>query len=317
MKIIHVGFPSPDFGRAFSERHEYKFMDWSSLGPFPRNDDHIVRIMEKAMPDADVIFLQVQTKGVITPEIITHPYFDGKTVINWTWDHHKGLPEWMVDIGEHAISAFTNMRDVGLMRERGHRACFLQGGFDTGAFNRTTAPLVEAEDIVFIANRYPKEQYEFDLTDYRLEMVTRLRAKYGSRFGLYGFGWPDHNPMKNFMHRPHKEAACYRGCKIAINLSHFETLRYTSDRMFRILGSGAFCLSHNYPGIEMDFVDGLHLRTWNDLDELENLIDVMLEDEEGRSAMSEEGYLHVHENYTWKNTVERIEEIANGDVALR
>jgi len=99
---------------------------------------------------------------------------------------------------------------------------------------------------------------------------------------------------------------------MAINASHFERTRYTSDRMFRIMGCGTLCLTKWYPGIEADFKDGVHLRVWKDLAELNALIDYYLENPEEGSAIARAGQLHVLETCTWEKRIQQFNNMANG-----
>ena len=74
---------------------------------------------------------------------------------------------------------------------------------------------------------------------------------------------------------------------------------YTSDRMFRLMGCGIMCLDYKHKDIEKEFTDGVHLRTWRDLDELERLIGYCLADEKDRIAIAKNGCNLVHEKCTW------------------
>lgn len=317
MKLLHIGFPNPAQGKAFTKKStEYRFIDWTAWTAIPNNVDNLHKHIKDLCDDfnPDIIFMQIQSPGVITPEFVkTLPGL----VINWTWDYREPTPQWMVDVAPYVLSAFTNETDVEYIQSLGHRAMFLQGGFDNdiykpdGKYEASTGP-----DIVFMANNYPDDEYDFPLIQYRMDMVSLLKERYGDKFAVYGFGWPGQNPLQSFMHRESKEAACYRGAKIGINLSHFETNRYTSDRMFRLLGSGILCLSHVYPRMEKDFIDGKHLRTWHNFDELVELIDYYLSDEHvmERMQISEAGCELVHLNYTWEKLAEAVTDLKQEDL---
>lgn len=312
MKLLHIGFPNPAMGRAFMRHTEYKFIDWTAWTAIPNNvpnlHKHITEVCDDFNPD--IVFMQIQSPGVITPEFVqTLPGH----VINWTWDYRVPTPEWMVDLAPYVTSAFTNETDVDYLKSLGHRAVFLQGGFDNDVYDPDGAINSNADmvEIVFMANNYPEDEYDFPLMQYRRDMVSMLKERYGPRFAVYGFGWPGQNPLQSFMHREEKEAIAYRSSKVAINLSHFEANRYTSDRMFRLLGSGTMCLSHDFPGLDKDFVDGVQLRVWSNLEELVELIDYYISDDNcmERVHISESGCKLAHMNYTWSNMVGHIMEL--------
>jgi spore maturation protein CgeB len=107
----------------------------------------------------------------------------------------------------------------------------------------------------------------------------------------------------------HKEAAHYRGAKIAINISHFNYDQYSSDRLVRILGTGTMCLSKYFINAEKRFEDGKHLRFWNTFEELENLIKYYLENEEERKHIAKRGCWLAHREYTFENLALNIKKL--------
>lgn len=304
MRTLHIGFTVPALCQALSNASsEYLFLDWTAWTSIPNNTEALhKKTLEVAHEfNPDLVFLHVQSPGVYTSQVLANlPGF----VVNWTWDYRDPTPEWMVKCGKSVdLTGFTNETDVKIMRDLGMNASFIQSGFNDEVF-RPDGPVGEYPEIVFMGNNYPKEDYTFPLADFRTDMVGKLRSKYGNRFGVYGFGWG--NDMMNFMYREKKEAECYRSCKIAINLSHFDADRYTSDRMLRLMGSGAFCLSKWYPGIEQDFLDKINIGVWNDLDELTSKIDYYLEHKDERMNIAMAGCVLAHKKYTWHKMVDNI-----------
>jgi len=133
-------------------------------------------------------------------------------------------------------------------------------------------------------------------------MVHALAKRYGKQFKVYGSNWPGYSPEFN----QEEEAKIYRACKIAINLSHFDYSRYSSDRLYRLMGAGAFCLSHNYKDIAMEFEVGKHLDVWNDIPQLMSSIDHYLEHADDRIKIAKAGCMHVHANHLWSNRVKQL-----------
>lgn len=317
MRTLHIGFTVPALCRALSAASsEYLFLDWTAWTSIPNNTAALhaktLEVAEQFKPD--LVFIHVQSPGVYTPEVLNK--LQGFK-INWTWDYREPTPQWMVDCGKAVdVTAFTNDADVIMMRALGMNAEFLQSGFNDDVF-RPDGSVGEYPQIVFMGNNYPKEDYDFPLADYRIKMVNTLSSKYGTNFGVYGFGWG--NDMRNFMYREAKEAECYRSSKVAINVSHFDALRYTSDRMLRLMGSGALCLSKWYPGIELDFEDKINIRVWHDLDELEGLIEYYLDErnKDERIRISQAGCELVHRNYTWNHMADKIKNLVTNDSYVR
>ena len=81
--------------------------------------------------------------------------------------------------------------------------------------------------------------------------------------------------------------------------------------MFRIMGSGAFCLSHRYKGIEKDFTPGEHVGVWDDLDDLMTKIDHFLDAEHDRVFIAREGAKRAHCCHTWDTRLQELKQILN------
>jgi hypothetical protein len=303
-KVLHVGFSQPPLERAFANLSEvYTFIEWTKY----QNTPDLLRekIKEQLRTgDFGLLFFHIQTAGIITPEFLREIHSPYLTIVNWTGDVRRPLPKWYIEVGKEIdLTLFSNETDMGFAKRRGINAEYLNIGFDTQYFIPGEAKH-QWPDIVFLGNNY---QNKFPLSKMREEMVEALHLKYKDRFGLYGNGWKV--PAKNLMNNLEGEADCYRGCKIAINLSHFNYERYSSDRNLRIMGSGAFCLSHNYLGIEKDFMVGQELDVFNDIPDLIKKINYWYGHMTKRKGVARTGCLKVHREHRWENRVKQMREM--------
>lgn len=256
---------------------------------------HISEAAKQLQPD--IVFMQIQTENVISQKTLEE--LPGK-VINWTGDVRQPIPGWYLQTGEKVHSTcFSNEHDVMKFEEYGLKSSFLNIGFDQNIFC-PEGPVNKDAEIVFMGNHYKNR---FPLTKLRYNLVHKLRKEFGDRFKVYGSGWDF--PTGNVRDQQ-KEAAIYRGCKIAINCSHFDLERYTSDRLFRIMGSGAFCLSHNYKGIEKDFKIGEDLVVWDTVESLIENIKLALPAIEERRWIASNGCKKVHQFHTWDKRIEEL-----------
>ena len=139
----------------------------------------------------------------------------------------------------------------------------------------------------------------FPLSNYRKEIVEALKKEFKGKLGIYGNGWDDSDGSFNYSQPV--EAAVYRGATIVINCSHFDYERYFSDRMLRIMGSGAFCLSHNYKGISEDYTIGQDVATFDNIEELINKCHYYLkpENNQERNTIAANGCHAVHNKFTF------------------
>ncbi len=253
-----------------------------------------------AVTRADIVFLQPQDKG-ISRETLLHLKAIGAFVINWTGDARDNTPVYCLEYAKVAdLTCFSNMRDVQFMRQAGYKAEFLQIGYDPAIYY-PDASVPKDIDIVFMGNNYG----HFPLSSLRIEMVRELKRVYGDRFKAYGIGQPD----GNFMGNQKGEADIYRRAKIGINLSHYNYERYTSDRMFRMLGSGVCVLSHEFQDHHPDFIDCYHLYTWNNIDHLKRLIDECIHVNNFREYPAKDGHRLAIEKYTFVEMAKNIKKL--------
>jgi len=265
-KILHIGLCAyPDgngsIQRAFKEiASEYKDV---YTGDHSVNAK-AVQIANEMKPD--IVFMQIQQGGVIQHETLRKIKQTGAFIINWNGDVRNGLPPWMLSMAPFVdITAFSNMRDVSEMRSYGQNAEWLEIGYDETIYCQEGEVKQGMRPIVFFANN----SSQFPMSAFRVQIANYMRLKFPNDFGLYGNG---PNTNGNFNHSQHDEASAYRGTRIAINCSHYEIEKYTSDRMLRILGTGTpICLAKWYPGIEEFYKNGEQVRIWSNLQELEAL----------------------------------------------
>ena len=283
---------------------EYVEFDWihenGRLGG-QRMREELIRVSNEAKPD--FTFMQVQRAGII--DSATLRQLNG-FIMNWTGDVRTPLPKWYKHIAHQVdVSCFSNMHDVQIMRNHGHKADYLQIGYDQEVFY-PREETCEAPEIVFMANHY---RNVFPLSRFRKRLADTLKSRYRDNFKVYGRNWPF--PTEDLNGNQEQESLIYKNCKIAINCSHFEYSRYSSDRIFRIMASGAFCLTKWYPDIELDFKDGKHLRTFRTLDELLHLTKYYLENESERKEIQEQGTELVQKKHTWKARTKDIRKLIN------
>lgn len=304
-KLLHIALGSVNQGlwKAFDNHFMTLHYDWKQNA----NDvDSINRRIQKLHKDfnPDYVFMQIQRAGIIYPNTAKQLTSTSYTM-NWTGDVRFPLPDWFVDLGKNiSVTLFSNMQDVKLSRQKGINADYLQVGFDEKIFipNGITK---ENPSIVFMGTNYENTSHNFPLTQLRINLVKELNKEFGNDFAVYGGNWNDYvgNPKHLGLV---EESLTYRSCKIAINLSHFDYGRYSSDRMLRLMGSGAFCLSHNYQGIENDFQIKKHLDIWNNIDELKQKIRFYLHNEYKRELIAKEGCKFVRENYNWNKIINEL-----------
>lgn len=296
MKTLFVSLgKQEDIANALREFGDVIVWDWS--GRHNTFNADLIKLFDIHKPE--LVFLQIQTENIISVYAAQH-MSNSANVVNWTGDVRFPTPKWFLDIGRHIhLTLFSNMVDVEYCRARGVKADYLQIGFPDKIFTPEGPIKQGVPEIVFMGN-YTRG---FPLSNYRRDMVAALRKRYDGRFAVYGNGWGE---GAYAISDQHEEAATYRGAKIGINLSHFNYSRYTSDRLFRMMGAGCFCLSHKYTDIANEFTSRHHLDVWNNFTELFEKIDLYLDNPSETREIAELGSKEVHVNHKWTNRIEQL-----------
>jgi len=293
-RVLHFALGTDQLAleKALRSFGDYRQLEWTTIQDA---GDKLMEVCKEWKPD--FIFAQVQRANVLTEDMARQIKEMGIPLYNWTGDVRAPLPQWYKDIGKYCLTLFTNMNDVEEMRAEGLDADYLQIGLDEQHFNPFRGK-VDAPEIVFMANNYGV----FPLSKLRMDVAKALKDRYGDRFGLYGKGWPQEMRAENINGNTLREAQIYSSCKIAINLSHFDYGLYSSDRLLRAMGSGAFVLSHNYKDIGKEYRPNM-LRTWNTISELVDQIDKYIANDEQRQQIAINGCFHVRKSCTWYHRI--------------
>jgi hypothetical protein len=259
----------------------------------------------------DAVFLQIQQPNIISEEA-AKVISENSIGFNWTGDVRRNI-DWYIQLGEYFVTLFTNMTDVEKMRNLGLKSDYLQIGYDHIYYNtkldsfKFSDPKECHDNIVFCANYYP--QLDFPLTGLRKQMIESLKYEFGDKFNLYGGNW---KPLFNAEYENVNntdEAEIYRTCAIAINCSHFDYSRYSSDRLFREMASGAFVLSHAYKDFDLDFEDKKHFVVWSDIPDLIAKCYYYLEHKKERDIIANQGCDFVQKNANWDFRIKEFLEL--------
>ncbi|WP_288983725.1 glycosyltransferase [uncultured Flavobacterium sp.] len=303
MKILFIGiFDSKEPNTAFRNSlrgisSNYEEISHSNLFSTNKFQIDVQNIIKRQVPD--VIFMQLQGANVISDQTLSAMKKCGAFLVQWTGDARQPTPSHYIDFGKKInLSLFGNTEDIEFLTSNGVNADFLQISADETIYT----PKSNYPEIVFMGNHYSGR---FPLSNFRLEMCRFLKHIYGDRFMVYGTGWESRLNPKNVMYKQHEEADVYRRCKIAINCSHYDLRRYTSDRFFRILLSGAFCLSKEFPKMD-EYMPNVNFATFGDLESLRTQIDYYLNNDSIRQEIANNGHQMALSKWKWSDRANEL-----------
>ena len=298
MNILHVGLCVDGKNEGLPHALNKISDIYAEMRPEPQKVLQAVKDLQNVDYPFDIAFFQIQAPNVIETEVFEILKKMGVFTINWSGDIRNNTEMWYYKTGAD-LTLFTNMRDVQNIRDAGLKADFLQIGIDPKVFNIHNEERPKHK-VVFAGNNYGNQ---FPLGRERLALSSHLKQKGYSVFGSYPGSVGDTNGNQL------EESKIYNNSLIAINHSQFNEMRYTSDRLFRILGSGCFCLSHHYKGIEDDFEIGTHLDTYKDFRELDLKINYYLKNNEERQRIAKNGYEYCHNTFTYDHMIKNLIEL--------
>lgn len=302
MKVFFIGIfdkrePNTAFRDAlrsissnYQEISHTEVRDWNLL------QRQIKEIAKTQLPN--LIFMQLQGANILSEDTLNFIKRTGAFIVQWTGDARQPTPNHYLDIGSKInLSLFGNTEDIEALTAKGINADFLQISADHTIYKPS-----RKHEIVFMGNNYPNK---FPLSKFRQDMCEFLKKNYGDRFGVYGLSWGGELCAENLMYNQVKEAEVYQNCKIAINCSHYDLRRYTSDRFFRILLSGAFCLSKEFPNMD-EYLPDVNFATFKDLSTLKSKIDYYLENDAERINIAKNGHKMAISKWTWKHRANEL-----------
>lgn len=317
IRVLHIAnntaYPDNPISRAFREEGfavtEIDFSDFLYNQRIKRKHfiSYLIDVATSLQPN--FIFMQVQHAGVVDYEDAWR-LNQISPLISYSGDvrNDTDFHELMGAAG--ALTLINNDEDIERLRSLGHKADYLQVSFHKDIHNPKHRTDEYRGKVVFIGNHYNQNSYP--LSAEREELCKALKQEYGTEFKIYGQNW--HFADLEAEYTPSNSCSyIYSGFDIAVNHSHYQRSRYSSDRLFYILASGTFCLTQWYPRIEEEFEDGEHLVIYRDIPDLIDKCNYWLKPEnaEKRKLIARQGCDYVHNHCTWNHRVKDLIKIIN------
>lgn len=323
-RVLHLAFRNPvvdgqGLSRALATLGELVEIDWREAAKARFLDETVLHMAAKVGPT--LVFLELRgptpRRGGPTPQLLRRLRDicgPSCVVVVFYGDqfHEPADPHntWLLELARAAdVFLVCNTRHPAEYARLGvPRPGYLQAGFDNEAFQpRTPAP--GAPRIAFMGTCHTKPGYHR-----RNAIVGQLAGAFPGALRCFGFGWEGTGVESSPFLAPEAEAAVYAGARAALCMSIRSDLpRYTSDRLFRAIGSGAVCLVEAFPDVEgLGLEDGVNCLLWRTWEELRRAVERCLDEDlvEVRLRAVE----LAHEHHTW---VARMPELAAVVEAVR
>ena len=167
-------------------------------------------------------------------------------------------------------------------------------GFDPHVYSRDRR-MKKKYDVVFVGNA----------TEKRIEIVRKLKSMHP--LTVFGSGWPEDIEARPPVFNKELRRVINQS-KIVLNFVHGNIF---SDRVMLTAACGGFVLSEHCRDLEKNFERKKHLDWFHDAAEAGQLIEYYLKNSEEREKIAAVGMEYVRDNFTWKNSVQKIVNLAD------
>lgn len=300
--VLHIaliapgGYSNKPFIKAFFDNGFFEYHCFDFQEKTFNSDRETMRrmlIQEAECLKPDLIFSQIQGSDILdlqTFQTLSQISF----TVNYTFDiRTPEQTEWLYNLCPVlGLICFSNQRDVDECKRRGYdNVMVLQSSADPDVYKPDES--IERKGIVFIGNNFENTNHQFPLSQERREMVEFLQKEFPDQFKVYGnnFGITKLINQK-------EEIEILQSAAIVIGQNNFDAELYCSDRIWRTMMCGAFCLTKHFGGVEKLF-DKDQLGWWRDLNSLKENIKYYLEKPNRTALRAEAGRQHVLVNHTW------------------
>lgn len=215
----------------------------------------------------DLIHMQMQFNDILDAAtlIAARKLAPGVVITNWTGDIRDGANKNFINLSKGLdFSLISSTGQLDAYKKAGvSNVAYWQIGFDPkNSYPKNYTQF--KHDVCFIANNYGRTFPDGHL---RLEAANKCYAAFGSRFGVYGAGFPEFMKAKFLDPRDANEA--YNQSVCALSISNFNNVNhYFSDRLLYCVASGRPTISWRFPGYDSYFLEGKEMLFVSNHDEL-------------------------------------------------
>lgn len=257
----------------------------------------------------DWIWLQVQMTGVISESTINtiKKSFPRCVVSHWMGDMRLSVSPYLSGISRAChLTLISNEGQYGIFQNAGAKKvsyCQIAVDWEEDVIGLPAWEVpFGVPDVVFCGSNYGNT---FPGTVDRESAAKALIAAHVD-FGIVGSNWQSRGrfPVVSQINCHKRQYHVYQQCKIALNINNFNDVkRYYSDRLLIAMASGRPVVAKRIPGIEEDFIDGLHLVLYDTDADLVGKVRALLSDEHLRKHIGKEGRAAILKSHTWFNRI--------------
>ncbi|SRR6266581_660102 len=288
------------------------FLHYHNSGSNQRNvRTALIEVAKRFKPD--LIYCQIQHTVIIDSESLAkiRTFCPNVKIVQYTIDVRSYVPGPYFNISKVCdMNLICSTGQLEMYRSNSiNNVHFLNVGFDPNLYQSESEPKESYEfDVVFLANVNNVEN--FSGHQERLNTAHALRKNFGSRFGLFGWGWSSEMKSLGSIDIDKAVSQVYSRSFCNISVSHFNNIsHYFSDRLLMCLSSGRPCISWYFPGYESYFVDKQDLVIAHSPEDIVDKVKWLLDNKDKANLIGMNGAAKVFSEHTYLSRITEMLEM--------
>jgi glycosyltransferase involved in cell wall biosynthesis len=246
----------------------------------------------------DVMLLQIHNDTVFPANLMRELKAENKDTVfvNWNGDYNPKIlysDSYIQLMREFDIASFV-CADI---KNKYKNWMYWQIGYEIS----NAVPIVSTpkHDVLFLGNEYSEKRKKFGKI---------LKSMKGVNVGIYG-DWQSIKVDGINLYNFDEGTRLYKNCKIALGDCQWrDSVGYVSNRILQCLYSGTFMLQQSFKGMEKytGLKSGVHLVTWEEMEEVPELVKYWMKHDEQRLKIAETGRDYVLKNHSFDVRVDEL-----------
>lgn len=271
----------------------------------------LIEVAKRFKPD--LVYCQIQHTVIIDAATLQaiRTYCPGVKIVQYSIDVRDHIQAPYFSVSKICdMNLICSTGQIEMYRSNGvPNVHYLNVGYDSDLYVPEVEPKESYEfDVTFVANVNNIENYP-DAKN-RSDSVYALRKEFGSKFGLYGWGWPKAAGSLGSIDIHKVFALAYSRSFCNISISHFNNIdHYFSDRLLHCMASSRPCVSLSFPGINSYFVDKQDLLIAHNPDDIVNKVKWLLDNKDKANLIGINGSNKVFAEHTYYSRIKEMLEM--------
>jgi spore maturation protein CgeB len=285
------------------------FQHYHNAGSNQRNvRTMLIEVAKRFKPD--LVYCQIQHTVILDHDTLRaiRTYCPNVKIVQFTVDVRSYIQGPYFNISKIAdMNLICSTGQIKMYQDNGvPNVHFLQVGYSPSLHTPEIEPKESYDfDVTFVANVNNVENYP-DMQN-RLDSVAALRKAFGSRFALYGWGWPGSAGSLGSIDIDKVFSMAYSKSFCNVSISHFNNIsHYFSDRLLHCMASQRPCISWYFPEYESYFVDKQDLVIAHNPDDIVNKVKWLLDNKDKANLIGMNGSNKVFAEHTYLSRIKEM-----------